>query len=76
MSRKFILAAVVTALTNLIIHSSAYFLFLKKFYAAYPAGPPDYLKPLNRPPGEPVIWASLVSAWKRTAHLNMKSFRD
>lgn len=62
MNKNFILAAFVATITNLILHAGTFFVFLKDFYAAHPAGSPEYVQQLNRPPEELVIWALLVSS--------------
>ena len=62
MNKNFLLSGIVTALTNLVLHSVTYFTFLKNFYATHPAGTVEYLKQLNRPADQLVIWALLVSA--------------
>lgn len=63
MNKNFILSAIVTALTNLVLHSITYFAFLKNFYTNHPVGTEEYLKQLNRPADQLVIWALLVSAF-------------
>lgn len=62
MTKNFILTGFVTTIINLILHAGTFFLFLKDFYAAHPAGSPDYLKQLNRPPEQLVVWALLLSS--------------
>jgi hypothetical protein len=62
MNKNFILTSFITASANLVLHSATYFGFLKNFYASHPAGSPEYLKQLNRPADQLVIWALLVSA--------------
>ena len=62
MNKNFFLAGLITSLSNLVLHSVTYFGFLKNFYANYPVGSPEYLKQLNRPADQLVIWALLVSA--------------
>lgn len=62
MNKNLIIASIVTALTNLMLHSVTYFAFLKNFYAIHPVGTAEYLKQLNRPADQLVIWALLVSA--------------
>lgn len=62
MNKKFILTGFVTAVVNLILHAGAFFVFLKDFYAAHPAGSIEYLNQLNRPPDQLIIWALLVSS--------------
>jgi hypothetical protein len=62
MNKNHLISGFVTAIANLLLHSATYFGFLKNFYAAHPAGSAEYLKQLNRPAGQLVIWALLVSA--------------
>jgi hypothetical protein len=62
MNKNFLLSGLVTAIINLVLHAGAYFVFLKDFYASHPAGSQEYLKQLNRPPDQLVIWALLVSS--------------
>lgn len=62
MTKKFILTSFVTAIINLALHAGTFFLFLKNFYASHPAGSAEYLKQLNRPADQLVIWALLVSS--------------
>ena len=62
MNKKFCISGIVTSIVNLVLHSATYFVFLKSFYAAHPAGSDAYLKQLNRPPDQLVIWALLVSS--------------
>ena len=61
-NKNFLLSGLVTAVINLVLHASAYFVFLKDFYASHPAGSVEYLKQLNRQPDQLIIWALLVSA--------------
>lgn len=62
MNRIFLISGITTAAVNLTLQAGIYFLFLKKFFVAHPAGPDEYVKQLNRPPEELVIWAMLISA--------------
>lgn len=62
MNKNFILSGIVTSLTNLVLHAVTYFAFLKNFYATHPVGTAEYLKQLNRPADQLVIWALLISA--------------
>jgi len=62
MNRNFFISGIITSVVNLILQASIYFVFLKKFFAAHPAGSDEYMKQLNRPPDQLVIWALLVSA--------------
>jgi hypothetical protein len=47
---------------NLTLHAGFYFTFLKGFFASHPAGTEEYMKLLNRPSDQLVIWALLISA--------------
>jgi hypothetical protein len=62
MNKKIFLTGLVTTIINLILHAGAFFVFLKDFYATHPAGSIEYLKQLNRPPDQLIIWALLVSS--------------
>jgi hypothetical protein len=62
MKKEFFLTGIITSVVNLIIQAGTYFIFLKEFYATHPAGSDEYMKQLNRPPDQLVIWALLVSA--------------
>jgi hypothetical protein len=59
---RFVLAGLTTSLLNLILHGGVYALFLKDFYAAYPAGPPEFLRQLNKGVDELVPWSLALSA--------------
>jgi hypothetical protein len=62
MNRKIFISGIITSAVNLILQAVASFVILKKFYATHPAGSDEYMKQLNRPPDQLVIWALLVSA--------------
>lgn len=62
MNRNFFISGIITSVVNLILQASIYFIFLKKFFGLHPAGSDEYMKQLNRPPEELVIWALLISA--------------
>ncbi len=62
MNRKIFISGIITSVVNLILQAGTYFVFLKDFYAAHPAGSNEYMKQLTRPPDQLVIWALLVSA--------------
>lgn len=62
MNRRVLITGIITSAVNLILQAVASFTFLKKFYATYPAGSDEYMKQLNRPTDQLVIWALLVSA--------------
>jgi hypothetical protein len=63
MNKNYFISGLITSIANLLIHTGTYFGFLKSFYASYPAGSTEYLKQLNRPADQLVIWALLVSAF-------------
>lgn len=62
MNIKFFISGIITSVVNLVIQAGTYFVFLKEFFAAHPAGSSEYLNQLNRPPDQLVIWALLVSS--------------
>lgn len=62
MNRNFFISGIITSVVNLILQAGTYFIFLKRFYATHPAGSDEYMKQLNRPSDQLVIWALLVSA--------------
>ncbi len=62
MNRNFFISGIIASVVNLTLLASIYFSFLKGFFAAHPAGSDEYMKQLNRPPDQLVIWALLVSA--------------
>lgn len=62
MNRKFFISGIITSVVNLMLQASIYFFFLKKFFTSHPAGPEEYMKQLNRPSDQLVIWALLISA--------------
>ena len=62
MNIRFFISGMITSVVNLILQASIYFIFLKNFFATHPAGSDEYLKQLNRPSDEFVIWALLISA--------------
>lgn len=62
MNRRLILSGLAASLANLVLHATVYFLFLKNFYRSHPAGPPEFVKQLNRPADQLAGWALAVSA--------------
>jgi hypothetical protein len=62
MNRNFFISGIITSVVNLILQASIFFIFLKKFFAAHPAGSDEYMKQLNRPSDQLEIWALLISA--------------
>lgn len=62
MKRTFILSGLVTSAVNLVLHAGVYFLFLKEFYRAHPAGTQEFVKQLHRGPDELIGWAMAVTS--------------
>ena len=62
MKRAFFLSGLVTSAANLVLHAAVYFLFLKEFYRAHPAGTQEFVKQLHRGPDELVGWAMAVTS--------------
>ncbi len=62
MNRNFFISGIITSIVNLILQATIYFIFLKKFFATHPAGSDEFIKQLNRPTDQLVIWALLISA--------------
>lgn len=59
---RFVVTGLLTSLLNLVLHAGLFALFVKDFFAAYPAGPPEFLRQLNRGLDELVGWALALSA--------------
>jgi hypothetical protein len=62
MKKAFILSGLVTSAANLVLHAAVYFLFLKDFYSAHPAGTQEFVNQLHRGPDELVGWAMAVTS--------------
>lgn len=62
MNAKFIVTGLLTSLLNLILHAAMFFLFLKDFFAAFPAGSEEFQRQLKKGTNEMVLWALLLSA--------------
>jgi len=62
MNARFILTGLLTSALNLLLHVALFVVFLKDFFAAHPAGSPEFLRQLNRGMGELVPWALAASA--------------
>lgn len=62
MNAKLIVTGLLTSLLNLLLHAAVFFLFLKDFFAAYPAGSEELQRQLKKDGNEMVVWALLVSA--------------
>jgi hypothetical protein len=59
---RFVATGLATSLVNLVLHGTIYFVFLKGYYAAHPAGSADFLKQLNKGGDQMVLWSLLLSA--------------
>lgn len=62
MSARFVVTGLLTSLLNLVLHVAFFVLFLKDFFAAHPAGPPEFLRQLNRGLSELIPWSLAASA--------------
>lgn len=62
MSTRFIVTGLLTSLLDLVLHVGLYVLFLKDFFEAHPAGPPEFLRQLNRGLHDLVLWSLAASA--------------
>jgi hypothetical protein len=61
-SGRFLLATLATAVVNLVLHAAAYALVLKAVFRAFPAGPEDFVRQLQRPGDQLVVWAMAVTS--------------
>lgn len=62
MKARFALTGLLTSLVNLALHSLVYFLLLKQFFAAHPAGTEEFQRQLVKGPEHLVLWALALSA--------------
>jgi hypothetical protein len=62
MNKNFLLSGLVTTATNLVLHTLAYFVFLKDFYRSHPAVSEEFAKQLSRPPDQLIVWAMVVTS--------------
>jgi hypothetical protein len=62
MRKTFIASGLVTTVTNLLLHSAVYFLFLKGFYRSHPAGSEEFVGQLHRGPDGLIGWAMAVTS--------------
>jgi hypothetical protein len=59
---RFLATAVATALVNLLLHAGTYFLFLRDFYRAHPAGSEEFVRQLHKTGDQLVAWAMVVTS--------------
>lgn len=62
MNKRFLLTGLLTSIVNLALHGLAYALILKDFYRSHPAGSEEFMKQLNRPPDQLIIWAMVATS--------------
>jgi hypothetical protein len=62
MNARFALTGLLTSLVNLLLHASTYFLLLKQFFAAYPAGTQEFQRQLVKDADHMVLWSLVLSA--------------
>ena len=62
MQARFVLTGLLTSFVNLLLHSLTYFLLLKQFFAAYPAGTEEFRRQLVKDADHMVLWALGLSA--------------
>ncbi len=59
---RFVVTGLTTSLLNLVLHAAVYVVFLKDFFAAHPAGSPEFLQQLNKGMDQLVPWSLALSA--------------
>lgn len=59
---RLLATSVVTALANLLLHAGTYFLFLREFYRAHPAGSEEFVRQLQKTGDQLVVWAMVVTS--------------
>lgn len=62
MNARFALTGLLTSLVNLALHSLTYFLLLREFFAAHPAGTEEFRRQLVKDADHLVLWALALSA--------------
>lgn len=61
-SARFVVTTLLTSLINLTLNAAGYAFVLKDFYRAHPAGSEEFVKELNRPPDQLIVWAMAVTS--------------
>lgn len=61
MKARFALTGLLTSLVNLALHTLTYFLVLKQFFEAHPAGTVEFRRELVKPADQMVLWALALS---------------
>jgi hypothetical protein len=62
MNARFALTGLLTSIVNLALHALTYFLALKQFFAAHPAGSEEFQRQLVKGADQMVMWALALSA--------------
>jgi uncharacterized membrane protein YphA (DoxX/SURF4 family) len=62
MNKKFLISGLVTTVINLLLNTAGYVFILKGFYQTHPAGSEEFMKQLQRPPDQLIIWAMIVTS--------------
>jgi hypothetical protein len=62
MNKQFLIIGLLTSIVNLLLNAAAYAFFLKDFFDEHPAGTEEFMRQLNKPSGELIIWALVISA--------------
>jgi Na+/proline symporter len=61
MRMRFALTGLLTSVVNLLLHALVYFLWLKQFFEAHPAGTLEFRRQLVKDADEMVLWALALS---------------
>ena len=62
MKKSFLVAGIVTTVTNLLLNAVAYAVILKDFYQSHPAVSNQFMKQLQRQPDQLIGWAMGVTS--------------
>jgi hypothetical protein len=62
MNKRFLITGLVTTVINLLLNAAGYAFILKDFYHSHPAGSEEFMKQLERPPDQLIIWAMVVTS--------------
>lgn len=58
----FLLTVLCTSVLHLLLHAGGYAFLLRPVFRAYPPGPPEFVRQLQRSPDELVVWAMVVTS--------------
>jgi hypothetical protein len=62
MIKRFFITGLLTTIVNLALHTLAYIFVLKDVYEAFPAGPAEFIRQLQRKPEELIVWGMVVTS--------------